>query len=454
MADNTTLNAMTGGDVIAADDIGGVKHQLMKVEYGGADSATQVSLSSGLPVNVLSAPSATGNITTQNLNPNSGTATAASTVSSTTVGVTGAVAIQVTGTYTGALSLQMRLDGTNWITLGAAVLFNVNTGVYSATIASAATGIFWASVPGAVDIRISANAAVTGTATVTIVPLAGEALMPSVLRAGVKGSTTAADVTSTGVGADHQAIDARLFDLSGNGFPLANSTASNYGFPIMAQTGGSNLQKVLSSVQDTDSLNPGNQGAGYNLITVALNMLYNGSTWDRFRSIVNATNSTGGGILSAGLIGQLDDTSPTAITENQFGNIRITDQRALHTDSNIQFTKDASATASGDTAAWTPTSGKKFHLKRFMIGLTADAACATGGDVDIVLRDSTTAIPGTKISLNVPLTAATTTGAYFTPWIELGSGIRSVTANNVLNINLSQALTTGKAFVILAGIEV
>jgi hypothetical protein len=49
MADNTTLNAGTGGDVIASDDIAGVKHQRVKVEYGADGSATDVSNSSPLP---------------------------------------------------------------------------------------------------------------------------------------------------------------------------------------------------------------------------------------------------------------------------------------------------------------------------------------------------------------------------------------------------------------------
>jgi hypothetical protein len=43
VADNTTLNTGAGGDTIATDDIAGVKHQLVKVEYGVADSATPVS---------------------------------------------------------------------------------------------------------------------------------------------------------------------------------------------------------------------------------------------------------------------------------------------------------------------------------------------------------------------------------------------------------------------------
>ena len=50
MADNTTLNAGTGGDVIATDDIGGVKYQRVKVTFGADGSSSDVQLSNPLPV--------------------------------------------------------------------------------------------------------------------------------------------------------------------------------------------------------------------------------------------------------------------------------------------------------------------------------------------------------------------------------------------------------------------
>lgn len=50
MADNTILNTGTGGDTIASDDIGGVKHQRVKVEFGGDGVATDVSTANPLPV--------------------------------------------------------------------------------------------------------------------------------------------------------------------------------------------------------------------------------------------------------------------------------------------------------------------------------------------------------------------------------------------------------------------
>lgn len=54
MADNTTLNTMTGGDVIASDDIGGVKHQRVKVEFGVDGAATDASATNPFPITLIS----------------------------------------------------------------------------------------------------------------------------------------------------------------------------------------------------------------------------------------------------------------------------------------------------------------------------------------------------------------------------------------------------------------
>lgn len=50
MADNTALNAGTGGDTIATDDIAGVKHQRVKIQYGDDGAATDVSDTNPLPI--------------------------------------------------------------------------------------------------------------------------------------------------------------------------------------------------------------------------------------------------------------------------------------------------------------------------------------------------------------------------------------------------------------------
>lgn len=63
MADNTELNAGSGGDVIATDDIGGVKYQRVKIQYGVDGSATDVSSANPLPVSEYNLELAKGNIT-------------------------------------------------------------------------------------------------------------------------------------------------------------------------------------------------------------------------------------------------------------------------------------------------------------------------------------------------------------------------------------------------------
>lgn len=110
---------------------------------------------------------ASGNITTQNLVP-AGVATASSAVASGSMSGQSNALVQVTGVYTGALSLQGTVDGTNWITVGGIPFFNINSGAQTATITSAATGIFQIEIAAFAQFRITGLAAMTGTAVVTI----------------------------------------------------------------------------------------------------------------------------------------------------------------------------------------------------------------------------------------------------------------------------------------------
>jgi hypothetical protein len=152
--------------------------QLPGRDAGNSDESTQrvVIASDQVAVSTKSLDAtASGSITTQNLNPNSGTATAASTVATGTLNGTTTIAIQVTGTYTGALTPQITVNGTDWIAASAVLTYS--TGAQATTIASAATGIFIVEVSGAQQFRLSANAAVTGTAVVTLRVSGADSLM-------------------------------------------------------------------------------------------------------------------------------------------------------------------------------------------------------------------------------------------------------------------------------------
>ena len=50
MADNVTLDVMSGGDTCAADDVGGVKYQRVKVAFGVDGAAVDASSTNPLPV--------------------------------------------------------------------------------------------------------------------------------------------------------------------------------------------------------------------------------------------------------------------------------------------------------------------------------------------------------------------------------------------------------------------
>tara|TARA_R110000803_G_scaffold178892_1_gene241330 strand:+ start:31 stop:924 length:894 start_codon:yes stop_codon:yes gene_type:complete len=65
MADNTILNLGSGGDTIATDDIGGVKHQRVKIQHGAEGSATDVSTASPLPTTNSALAIAKGEIPSQ-----------------------------------------------------------------------------------------------------------------------------------------------------------------------------------------------------------------------------------------------------------------------------------------------------------------------------------------------------------------------------------------------------
>jgi hypothetical protein len=110
------------------------------------------------------------------------------------------------------------------------------------------------------------------------------------------------------------------------------------------------------------------------------------------------------------------------------------------------------ATASGNTAVWTPTTGKKFRLMRLMVQITGNATITSGAVLTVSFQDSTTA---TNIAIDsyIPASALTAADDFVSPWIDLGNGYLSAAANNVLNVNLSSALAAGNARIFVCGTE-
>jgi hypothetical protein len=119
--------------------------------------------------------------------------------------------------------------------------------------------------------------------------------------------------------------------------------------------------------------------------------------------------------------------------------------------------KTGTANASGDSALWTPAAGKRFRLQRFIVQVPANVSLAARGVLTIKLRDGATDLNLTFdvfLGQTAPVETASSEQPNFdTGWIDLGEGILSAAANNVLNINLSAALSAGNVRVTCCGTE-
>lgn len=164
-----------------------------------------------------------------------------------------------------------------------------------------------------------------------------------------------------------------------------------------------------TALSDTIS-NPTTQHLG------AMQMIYNGSTWSRRRQTVNALNSTGTGIADSALVAQLDDTSPTTITENQFGHLRMSPQRSLKSAFESQGRSDTFTAAANGTAIdlGAGTAYKSFALQVVQTGTVTSWTVVLEGSLDgtnfSTILTHTNAAPGSGGI--VPLTTA----AAFTPF--------------------------------------
>jgi hypothetical protein len=170
---------------------------------------------------------------------------------------------------------KLLLGGTLPLPTGAATAANQTTEIASLSTIATNTG------------RIPSQGSATSSASLPVVIASDQAAVA------VKGSATAS------------AVPATAFYIGING-------------------GAGNLTGIVAAGQQTDGV------TGNNALSAGT-MIYNGSTWDRNRSAINGTNSTGTGIVAAGIIAQYDDISPTSITENQFGNVRMSADRSILT---------------------------------------------------------------------------------------------------------------------------
>jgi len=106
--------------------------------------------------------------------------------------------------------------------------------------------------------------------------------------------------------------------------------------------------------------------------------------------------------------------------------------------------KLGTASAINTTALWTPTAGKRFRIMGYTVTLPNTATSAAG--TTITLMDG-------AANVFYLCVIGTTTGGLAYSVVLPGNGYLSTTINNVLNINLTAALTVGVISVNVYGAE-
>lgn len=171
-----------------------------------------------------------GIITTQNLNPNTGTATPGSFVNLGFLPPGPIIVLHdILGTYTasGGLTCQVSMDGgTTWKNISSSTALTSNAGAQTATIPSGGVSQYVLSIAGGGSYRLSANGAVTGTAQVQMAAGIGG---PASLGLGGGGGSTGGggNVTIVGPLDAQNDVAIGLSSVGGTAFGLGRGTAAN-----------------------------------------------------------------------------------------------------------------------------------------------------------------------------------------------------------------------------------
>lgn len=113
--------------------------------------------------------------------------------------------------------------------------------------------------------------------------------------------------------------------------------------------------------------------------------------------------------------------------------------------------KVAFASSSGNTAVWTPASGRKVRLMRYKLSVPGNAYTNQAGSIFATFYDGPSGLVMQE-NFWLPGSSASVFGGWQSGWIDLGNGILSAAADRVLYMNLS-APVTGNLMVMVCGTE-
>lgn len=353
----------------------------------------------------------------------------------------GAVTVQVTGTYTGALSGQATTDGVTWVTLAASGSFtNVASGSTSATITSASTGLYRvAGVVGALKFRLSALAAVTGTATITLQTAPVPPESSTTISGGAGDASAANQVTGN---ASLASIDGKLPALVSSRVPVVDLTSVAQGSTTSGQSG----QLVQGAVTT----------AAPSYTTAQTSPL----SLDTSGSLRVAIMSGAGSGGTASTVGSATPSTATAIGGNDGTNMQVprvadldtgagsqyalvTSMRLGASGGGVELTGGAGAVAAGTLRVTQASDSPVVSV----LGATGDAAATQGstGSVSAKLREMSSSLGTINTSLGT-LNTSINADPNYSGVIGAATAPTRMLAGGGVYVSSAPTLTNGQSY--------
>lgn len=184
----------------------------------------------------------------------------------------------------------------------------------------------------------------------------------------------------------------------------------------------------------------------------SLSGIYNGATIDMAREVSNGQNSTGTGLPSVGLSAQCDDTSPTAITENSFGHLRmgcadhalLMDKQSVYPNGAVAETATSGVVSNASTVATlAASSGKTTYITGFqctpgsataaaLVSVVVSGTITGSMTYTAYATNATTFVPAPiplVVPFNPPIPASTTNTTIIVTMGAVGTGGASAECN-------------------------
>jgi len=247
MADNTTLNAGTGGDVIASDDIGGVKYQRVKLSLGADGAAADAAVGGGTEATALRVTLASDSTGVVSVDDNGASLTVDNAALSVVGGGAEATALRVTiaNDSTGVVSID---DNGGSITVDGTVAVSGTVTVGSHAVTNAGTFVVQENGASLTALQLIDDAVFTDDAAYTVGTSKGLVMM---------GVATTDTVNANDAGAIRMTVnrDACVVIKDSNGNTIDPQVDD------AAFTPATSLLSVVGGVYTTDQVDSGDAGA-------------------------------------------------------------------------------------------------------------------------------------------------------------------------------------------------